>query len=208
MDFKDALLKVCSVSENIYNIIDPFYLYSHLSDYSRSTLEKKLKIKLYYRTLLVVNFYEFILLNGVEEGKNMILDRYNKVQSYVDFPEYISFLESTIDVILKTPILNDYMQSNLSKIIDYPYLEKELPADTIYYKKNRSNYVHLDKNCCELKNVKTIYQKILPVPKKLKICKKCAETNLEVKSGNEHQFLKLVDMLFNTDYNTTKITKK
>ena len=208
MDFKDALLKVCSVSENIYNIIDPFYLYSHLSDYSRSTLEKKIKIKLYYRTLSVVNFYEYILLNGVDEGKKMISDRYNKVHSFVEFSEYIFFLESTIDVILKTPILNDYMQSNLSKITNYPYFDKELPADTIYYKKNRSNYVHLDKNCSELRNVKTIFQKILPVPKKLKVCKKCAETNLEVKHGNEHQFLKLVDMLFNTDYNTTKITKK
>ena len=29
MDFKDALFKVGEATDNIYNIIDPFFLYSH-----------------------------------------------------------------------------------------------------------------------------------------------------------------------------------
>jgi hypothetical protein len=207
MDFKDALLKVGEASLEVYNMIDPFFLYSHLSDYSRSTLEKKHKVKLYYNILKVVNFYEFLLLNGIIEGKSMIIERYNKVSSIVSNEEYLFFLETTIDTILQTDYLYDYMQSNLSRTTIYPYVEKVLPRDTIYYKKNRCEYVHLDPNCKELAKVKTIYKKILPKETKLKVCKKCENANITVQEGQEHHFLNLVDVLFNTDYNTTKITK-
>ena len=207
MDFKDALLKVGESSLHVYNIIDPFFLYSHLSDYSRSTLEKKDKIKLYYKMLQIVNFYEFLLLNGIDEGKKMIMDRYHKVEKIVSFEDFLFFLENTIETILKTKLLNDYMNSNLDRRVVYPYVEKVLPTDTIYYTKSRGHYIHLDSNCPELKKAKTILQKILPLESKMKVCKKCANTKVSCKEGNEHQFLKLVDVLFNTDYNTTKITK-
>jgi DNA gyrase/topoisomerase IV subunit B len=59
----------------------------------------------------------------------------------------------------QTDYLYDYMQSNLSRKTVYPYIEKTLPADTIYYKKNRCEYIHLDPQCIELEKTKTIYQK-------------------------------------------------
>ena len=158
MDFKDALLKVGESSLHVYNIIDPFFLYSHLSDYSRSTLEKKDKIKLYYKMLQIVNFYQWLLLNCIDEGKKMIMDRYHKVEKIVSFEDFLFFLENTIETILKTKLLNDYMNSNLDRRVVYPYVEKVLPTDTIYYTKSRGHYIHLDSNCPELKKAKTILQ--------------------------------------------------
>lgn len=207
MDFKEALLKVGEMSLEVYNMIDPFFLYSHLSDYSRSTLEKKLTVKKYYNILQRVNFYEFLLLNGIIDGKEMIIQRYDKVSTVVTFEEYLFFLDVTVTTILQTDYLYDYMQSNLSRKTVYPYIEKTLPADTIYYKKNRCEYIHLDPQCIELEKTKTIYQKILPRECKMKVCKRCADANICQRQGQEHQFLKLVDALFKTDYNTTKITK-
>ena len=111
-------------------------------------------------------------------------------------------------MVLRTKILNDYMNQNLSRKIVNPYVTKKLPKDTIYYAKNRGQYIHLDRSCPELEKTKTIYQKILPLEKEMKVCAKCANAKVVQKEGNEHQFLSLVDVLFNTEYNTTKITKK
>ena len=68
MKLEDALTYLYTSHIDKNEIINPFFLYSQLSDICNDTFKNKEEVKMYWKVISNVNIYEYLIDNGVTLG--------------------------------------------------------------------------------------------------------------------------------------------
>lgn len=166
MSFQRALEKVYELHIGKDELIDPFKLYSRLSDYCSSEYEDKMMLDSYLKIMNRVNMMN-IVLNGNEKYFNSaIKDNYSYVKD-VSFELYKELFIMTIRLKYKDFLYDD---TNIAK----PQAKREgLRVGTILYYTPGSKEYHLSSYCPRLSGAKDIYYNALRSGEVVCLCEKC-----------------------------------
>lgn len=166
MNLEDGLRYIYETNTQIEYMINPFTLYSRLSDYCNKTFKDIEDVKLYISVIERINLVEFVINKPLANLEEIMLDNYKNI-TYIDYEVYKRFVYATILMKYKSDDLKDKSKRKREFVYEVP------KNKTILYYSPNSNIYHHAYNCKKIQNAKDIYITNFMGDNQIPICTHC-----------------------------------
>lgn len=166
MNLEDGLKYIYEKKFPIEYMINPFTLYSMLSDYCNKSFKDIEDVKLYIKVIERINLVEFVINKPLSTLEEMMLKNYENI-SYIDYEIYKRFVYATILMKYKPEDLKDKSKRKKEFIYETP------KNKTLLYYSPNSNVYHHAYNCKKISNAKDVFLTSYFGDTQIPICTHC-----------------------------------